>query len=276
MPKENRNQAGSVFEVHKWSDERLPFIYHYDRVEHLPYGGGNWHDSLEILSVKNGAGSILCDTNRYTMKKGDTVVIDSNAVHTIASEESVEYHCFIIGRAFCLENGLDIEHLHFKPLIRSAELSALIENAARQFGKKADDPSRVVSVRSAALRIMALLACEFSEPVPKTFARKNSDAVKSGIVYINSNYTSELSVDEIAAAAGSSKYHFLRRFKRYTGYTVTEYVNMLRCEYARRLLVGTDAPVGEIARACGFENMSYFSRTFKMYVGKTPSATRKQ
>lgn len=275
MPKENRNQSGSVFEVHRWSDERLPFIYHYDKVEHKPYNCGNWHDSLEILSVTSGVGSILCDTNRYTMKKGDTVVIDSNAVHTIASDGSVEYHCLIVGRTFCIENGLDIEHLHFTTHIENAELFSLVEKAAREFVNNTDESSRVVSVRSAVMRVLALLACEFSEPLPKKAAKKSSDTVKSGLVYINSNYTSEMTADEIAAAAGSSKYHFLRRFKRYTGYTVTEYVNMLRCEYARRLLVGTDDPIGEIAARCGFENMSYFSKTFRKYVGKTPSAVRK-
>ena len=84
-----------------------------------------------------------------------------------------------------------------------------------------------------------------------------------------------MSVDEIADHVKMSKYYFCREFRRETGYTVVRYINNVRAREAERLLKQTDAPVQEIARSCGYENLSYFTRTFKSVTGKTPSETRR-
>lgn len=270
------------FELHRWADERLPFIYHIDRVECHPFGYGNWHDSLEILLVTSGSGSILCDTARHSLSAGDIAVVDSNAVHTITAGDSIEYHCLIIGHSFCLENGFDIDRMHFRAVLRSEEIRRLMKNAIEEIEKASDggrgaDPIAVCAARGAVLCLLASLGRGFASQTEKRSDKTCSDTVKNGLMYINKNYTRHIVLDDIAAAAGASKYHFLRNFKLYTGYTVTEYVNMTRCEYARRLLLGAEKrSIGEVSRSCGFENLSYFSKTFKKYTGKLPSEIREQ
>ena len=80
-----------------------------------------------------------------------------------------------------------------------------------------------------------------------------------------------ISLDDIGAAVGVTKHHILRTFKRVTGYTLTEHVNKIRCEYAKQLLEGGDHNVKQAAMLSGFENLSHFTNTFKKHIGCLPS-----
>ena len=66
-------------------------------------------------------------------------------------------------------------------------------------------------------------------------------------------------MDCLASVAGFSKYHFVREFKRVTSYTVVTYINLARIERSKELLAQGEMTVGEIAFACGYKNLSYFS-----------------
>ena len=112
------------------------------------------------------------------------------------------------------------------------------------------------------------------EKSEKTKDNSGADSIKMGLEFINNNFTRDLSLENIAKKAGISKYHFLREFKRYTGHTVVKYINILRCEYAKRLLRSTELSVGDVAALCGYENQSYFSKTFKAYTGILPREFR--
>ena len=79
--------------------------------------------------------------------------------------------------------------------------------------------------------------------------------------------------ERMARAMGMSKFYLCREFKRATGQTVIEYVNSYRIQKAAQLISG-GYTVSEAARACGFENMSFFTKTFKKYLGCLPSSYR--
>ncbi len=79
---------------------------------------------------------------------------------------------------------------------------------------------------------------------------------------------------ELAAAAGLSRFHFLRRFKRATGTTPWRYLTDLRLAKARSLLADPAMSVREAAAAAGFADPAYFSRLFRRRTGTTPSAYR--
>ena len=89
-------------------------------------------------------------------------------------------------------------------------------------------------------------------------------------MYIRSNFTKKLSLDNIAIYVGISKYHLCREFKTLTGNTIIEFINTLRCTEAKRL-IEKGMRVSEAAYTCGFDNLSYFSRTFQHIIGHEPS-----
>ena len=79
---------------------------------------------------------------------------------------------------------------------------------------------------------------------------------------------------ELAAVAGLSRFHLLRLFKQHTGETPAQFHLRLRIDLAKRLLRTTTAGVSEIGLRCGFADSSHFARTFRRQVGASPSSYR--
>ncbi len=93
--------------------------------------------------------------------------------------------------------------------------------------------------------------------------------------YINAHCTENLSVDELAAEAGFSKYHFSRLFKEMTGTTCHNYLITRRIIFAKSLLIDFSIPITEVAMRSGFNSLATFNRLFKSEIGCTPTEFRK-
>lgn len=89
-------------------------------------------------------------------------------------------------------------------------------------------------------------------------------------------HTVDLSVPGIANTFGYNQSYLCRKFKEYTGFTVTNYVNLLRLEKAQVLLATTDKPISVISYRSGFNDLVYFSHCFKKQFGVSPSTFRKE
>lgn len=100
------------------------------------------------------------------------------------------------------------------------------------------------------------------------------DAIKEPIEYVRENYHREISIEELAKLAFISVSALERRFKKYLSKTPKQFVNEVRLENARRMLIETRLPIAEIAFRCGFSEHSYFSRQFKLQFGILPSQLR--
>ena len=85
----------------------------------------------------------------------------------------------------------------------------------------------------------------------------------------------DLTVDDLATAAGLSRAHFARAFRAATGETPHGYVRQRRVERARRLLAATDLEAATIAGLTGFSSPSHFGRVFKAATGVTPASYRR-
>ncbi|MCX6908652.1 MAG: helix-turn-helix transcriptional regulator [Verrucomicrobia bacterium] len=71
-----------------------------------------------------------------------------------------------------------------------------------------------------------------------------------------------------------SKATFERQFPRYTGCTLTEFLNRVRLDHARRLLLGGGESISAIAYAAGFNHLSHFNRLYRRLYSTSPSAER--
>ncbi len=97
--------------------------------------------------------------------------------------------------------------------------------------------------------------------------------VKRVLDRLNGNCTEHISLEELAKDCGITKYHLARAFKRYTGQTLFTYINIMRCKKAE-LCIRDGMSITEAAYECGFESLSYFSRTYKKLMGASPSFSR--
>lgn len=87
--------------------------------------------------------------------------------------------------------------------------------------------------------------------------------------YVHGHLADRITLADLGAAVGLSRFHLLRQFKAATGQTPWQYQTQLRIELARAQLRAGE-PVARVAQNCGFVDQSHFTRIFRRVVGVTP------
>ncbi|MCA1617859.1 MAG: AraC family transcriptional regulator [Acidobacteria bacterium] len=99
--------------------------------------------------------------------------------------------------------------------------------------------------------------------------------IRLAVELMHAHLNRDLSLEEIAAAAYLSPFHFARLFKKLTGATPHAYLASLRAARAQQLLAETDLPVTEVGARVGYMSSSHFARAFRQATGISPRAYRK-
>ncbi len=234
----------------------------------------NWHEHLEILLCTKGQGSIILDDRKYVFNQGNIIIVNSDVIHSLKSIKAMDYICLHVSYEFCRENAIDISSVRFLEFIENdSELITSLEETLQE--NNSNDEIKAAKLKSLALKILIRLyenfRCnEFSAVCDSRSARR----IKKTILYIGNNLGSQISLDDIAAYVGINKYQLAREFKSETGKSIFEFINSLRCRSAMAMLK-KGVSVTEAAENCGFQNLSYFSKTYKKYMGELPGKHKK-
>ena len=93
--------------------------------------------------------------------------------------------------------------------------------------------------------------------------------------YITQHCNEKMTLEDVAARSGYSKYHFSRMFKEYTGMSFYDFYLRQRMLLCRQLLSELSLPITEVASRAGFGSLATFNRVFKQYEGVTPTQYRR-
>jgi AraC-like DNA-binding protein len=104
--------------------------------------------------------------------------------------------------------------------------------------------------------------------------RMAQQQIARAVDLIHSNFQDDLTLDDLAAAAAMSRYHFLRCFKAQVGATPYAYLLQVRLRTAATWLRSSSRSITDIALACGFTSASRFSEAFRRQYQATPSIYR--
>jgi len=115
---------------------------------------------------------------------------------------------------------------------------------------------------------------EFIELVYTSQDSKKVTQITPAINFIDANYDKPISLAEIAKASHLSSSRLAHIFKEQMGITIIDYLTSVRIDRAKKLLLATDQSCTEICFQVGYNNQSYFTRTFKELVGMTPRQFR--
>ena len=94
--------------------------------------------------------------------------------------------------------------------------------------------------------------------------------------FIDAQIPNGITISDLAALAGLSRYHFIRAFKDTVGFTPYQYILSERFRRARVLLSKPDLSLGDVALAVGFSDASQLNRVFRKFAGVTPTAFRRE
>lgn len=134
-----------------------------------------------------------------------------------------------------------------------------------------DKPGRRLQKQSAALETFARLLSGYGGvTAPHGPTGRQRRAVRRAKAFLSENLEDRLSLEEVAAAVGLSRYHFLRLFKQATGLPPHVFRTQRRIDAAQRLLK-KGMSFSEIALSTGFTDQSHFTNKFRQFIGATPS-----
>ncbi len=130
---------------------------------------------------------------------------------------------------------------------------------------------------NAIVRLLTFFADQLSALSNQLVTEKNNAEpllVLKAREYIDKHKTEELSLANVAKAAGASVFYFCKVFHKTTGLKFTDYVARVRLEDARTRLLNPNLRISEIAYDVGFQSLTQFNRTFKRVFGQSPSDFR--
>ncbi|MCX5496359.1 AraC family transcriptional regulator [Kaistia dalseonensis] len=155
--------------------------------------------------------------------------------------------------------------------------SPAIRSALRKLWTLSEDegaPSRLLA-RAAGCEIMAELCREGGAPFGQVKGGLAPWAERRCLELLRARLSEDVSLDELAAEAGLSPFHFARMFKQSVGVPPRVYLTRLRIEKACELLDQTDLPVTEIAQEVGYSSNQVLARVFSKHQRMSPSDYRR-
>lgn len=200
---------------------------------------------------------------------------------------SIVFHPRLVGGSL----GSIFWQKYLAPLLQDSSLPFICFDARKSWVEEAADcllkawnaceekkPGYEFEVRENLSRLILLLGChhELTEKAPLEKQLRSSQRVKVMLQFLQENLDHELSLEQIASSASVSKNECLRCFQSVLGTSPIQYLKEIRIQKAAGLLTGTDRKISKIASACGFQEMSYFARTFRQHMGCTPKEYRKR
>ena len=108
---------------------------------------------------------------------------------------------------------------------------------------------------------------------PQTF--KKNHTVISLLNWIEDNYTENITLERLSEISNLSEKYICRIFKEYTSKTPISYINEIRIDAACHEMIANRKSITDAALACGFNDLSYFSKMFKRYKNMSPQKYKK-
>ena len=236
----------------------------------------HYHHSYEIYLLDKGKRTYLIDDSLYEINAGDIVLIPPMNLHKTLGKD--EYGRYLItfsdnylSRYFTKE-AKDVLLSSFGVKCIHLEGNALhsIKHYIEKLTHSYDENDNMSFVYFS--NIMAILSqsLETSATIHPLTSSTNK-TIQSIIEYIDTNYKSISSIDEIANQHFITKYHLCRMFKNAIDVPLVKYINSVKVHKACWLLDNTTKNITEIAFDTGFNSSMYFCKTFKSLMGMTPT-----
>lgn len=241
----------------------------------------HWHIEHEIIRILDGTFLMTIGENEFTAEKGDIMYVRGGVLHGGIPKDCL-YECVVFNLDALMTSSLAGERLMKKISSDSIEIQCHFSSDNDRLFQITDRMFEQMKLHSEGheLTVIGSLYEFFGYILEGGYfreehglARKDSrrmDHLKRALEMIESSYQDCLTLDDLAHSAGMNPKYFCRYFKEMTHRTPVDYLNYYRIEQACFLLATSNLSIAETGMQCGFNDVSYFIKTFKKYKGVTP------
>lgn len=252
----------------KWKSVHIAHRVGLDFTSHV-------HDEIEIVLMISGTADLCCDGKTYKLHSGDLAAVFPNRTHGYEHTENCEAY-IAIAKSSVLSffgNGfVNPESPVITPDKDSFEKILSLFRSAEKVHKE------TVPYKQEKLNAYVMLITAEFLPLFKFIPsdRKEHPVASVDIFsYCNRNFDGDITLDSTAEALNISKYHIMRIFRKNFNTTFKSYIDGLRIDKAKELLITSDKSVTDISILCGFNTIRSFNRIFLQFTGLSPSDWRK-
>lgn len=250
----------------------------YPEHHYFHWSNGRRITDFQILFITKGKGVFESElSGKQRLKAGDIFILFPDVWHRFIPNKSTGWNEYFIEF-----NGVFAKHLlknNFlnpnEPVIRLGMGEELTEKFLRIIKLVREEEITFQYEASAVLlRILGLIS---ARKISGAFKGEDIESqIRQAKTIISDNIGISISPEKVAKELGISYSLFRKQFRRYTGFSPIQYQIQLRIQKAKDLLLNSNKSIKEIADQSGFESTYYFSRLFKLKMGKSPSEIRAQ
>lgn len=248
----------------------------------------HWKDSIEVLFVLKGAIKVEIETEVYTIKQQEIEIINANEIYSIKSDDEdnlvlilnidpnfFERYYDGAKEIFFYTNSLDnnIQEGEKYHILRKY-ISVLLYESLSKIDDYEDE------IESNLLELMYHLLNNFHYLFYEEESLREDEVQLERyhriIKYLSNNYMNKVSLQEIADKEFLSAQYLSYKIKDTFGQSFNDFLNGIRVEESRKLLLDTDKNILEISEEVGFSHVRYYNKHFTSHYGCRPMEYRKK
>ena len=243
--------------------------------------GFHSHDFYEIYFFLGNSVTYYVESEIYTLKKGDVLIIPPGKIHsTVVSGENVydRYILWLYNGFVASSEGISRYLSEITQLIGEKDTRCVSFDDVdfRKLQKLLDELRVAYKSESKMARydaesyitlVLREIFCRFENAEKRQ--SEQDDLIRRVIAYINCNIADAPTLDTLASEFFVSKYYLLHKFKEYTKTTVHQYILMKKINMAKELLEKGES-AKSVGEKCGFSVYSNFYKAFKNHTGVSP------
>jgi len=232
----------------------------------------HFHDHYVIGFIESGQRYLSCRNKEYIIDAGDLTLFNPGDNHTCEQVDggTLDYRCINIKPEAMRKAVLEITGKEYLPYFKEqvlfhSELASLLKelHSIVMLGEKGFQKEEMF------LFIIQQLITEYADVVTAPAAGEANAEIKAACDYLENNYMNNITLDDLSALAGLSKYQLIRSFTKEKGISPYCYLETVRIGRAKKLLEQGVAPI-DVAFKTGFTDQSHFTNFFKKLIGLTP------
>ncbi|MCC8050282.1 MAG: AraC family transcriptional regulator [Clostridiales bacterium] len=279
-------------ELSRHGDTAFPIACYADDLsqEKIPW---HWHEEWEIVLVTEGHLRFELENARQTLSCGDGIFINAKALHAIQNDSQVPgklhsavFHPRLIGGSVdsvfwqtlvqpFYSNAATRFLLLKKDIPWQKEVLRSFQIVWEAIAEEQDDFENLARFYLSRTIRSILQNTDFSKSNLSEQELAKVNQIRSMMEFVEFHYMEDLTVEQIAKSVSISNSTCLRCFHEMLNTTPMQYVMEIRLKKAAALLRSTNKPAKNIALDCGFNDVSYFIKMFRLKYNSTPGKYRK-
>lgn len=260
----------------------FPFEYHHVTPLHPQYNMSlHWHVEFEIIRVLEGTLQLAIDEQEYAVSHDSCIFIPAGSVHSGIPYDCT-YECIVFDMNMLMNKNDSCCKLIRKIIDHEVEPKYVYAKSYNDIHQTVWSMFEAIASKKEGYQLVVLGALyqmigsifsnQYYNPAPAQPPRNHKRIIqlKTALEFMESSYNTQLSLEEMSESVNMSPKYFCRFFQEMTHRTPIDYLNYYRIERACYQLMTSDQSITEVAYNSGFNDLSYFIKTFKKYKGTTP------